>query len=1301
MRIKNFITLLFVIWSWTFLFAQDHIQFKSYTINDGLSQSYVSSVIQDDLGALWVGTQDGLNRFNGKKFEVFNSAKGENISNDYIITSKKDKKGNIWFGTYDGLVRYNLKSENFKSFIIEGSSRIEIRSIDIDDENNIWVGTAFGYVYKFNVEKETFSLFNSRNINSAIVDLRIKKDEVYILSEYNGFFIADLGSSVLKKIPLKVLSKNDPTEVIANKLIENPENKVLIASSIGILEYNPSTELVDFFKKELKGREIDQSNVIDALFLDKNRFFIATESSGLFQIISDGDSTIVYQYNMDFFQKNTLLSDKINGLFQDKKGNIWVSSQRGLNSFDPHNVGIRGVGYSANLTKGLPSQNVWGFAEDENAQFLFIAGDHGVTRFNKKTHTYNHFYRQSLNLEDYTTLGVHVINKNHVLVASFDALMELKIDNVDPSKYSFTEISHEIQEQRGFERNYRIVPFRSQNVYLIGTKAGVAILDLPERSFNYLYHEPGKSSSLGAGPVRLLFETQDQKFYACPSAGGIYEIVFDSKTETYSARPAKRFSALSEVTSDYFTSFRQMNKDEYWFGTMGSGLFYVNTAKDEVVKYSRAEGLPNNVVYGIEQSGREHILWLSTNRGVVKFDTQAKTFATFSEADGLMSDELNQGASFTSQTGEIYFGGIQGYNYFNPLQPLTRSSDLKVYFSRLDIENERVIPEEEGYLSRSISFTKELRLPYNKRSLNLHFFADDLGSPERIEYKYVLTGDDEIQEELGSTNQLRFASLAPGVYQLDVYARNYNADWNNFPASLKLIVDKPFWLTWWFYLTIGSVLAFFIYYRVKQSIERERRQQVRLELKIAERTKEIRAKSEKIESQKQRLEEQKHELEKEKEKSERLLNNLLPKETASQLKNDGKSAARDFDLVSVMFTDFVGFTGIAEDMSAKKLVAILDRFFSKFDEVIEAHDLEKIKTIGDAYMCAGGVPIRNRTNPIMTVLAAIKIQEYMALEKVKQIENNEQYWRLRIGINTGPVSAGVIGSKKYAYDVWGKTVNRAQRMEQFCEPERISITEDTFEYIEPYFECKAKGKVKAKGGLEIMMYEVVSIKPELSIDGKGIDPNDSFDKLVNLHFFSKISYTKAERFILTKLKKELDPKLHYHSFDHSRDVTRQVERIAIGEGITDEDLFLLKTAASYHDAGFVKQYDKNEPIGAEMAQQILPKFGYTQAHIDRIKELIFVTQIPHQPKNKLEEIMCDADLDYLGRDDFHEIANKLRLELREHGKIDSDRKWDEIQVSFLTQHRYFTQTSISTRRDKKKQNLQDIKDKLVRDEYKD
>jgi predicted metal-dependent HD superfamily phosphohydrolase len=293
----------------------------------------------------------------------------------------------------------------------------------------------------------------------------------------------------------------------------------------------------------------------------------------------------------------------------------------------------------------------------------------------------------------------------------------------------------------------------------------------------------------------------------------------------------------------------------------------------------------------------------------------------------------------------------------------------------------------------------------------------------------------------------------------------------------------------------------------------------------------------------------------------------------------------------------------------------------------------------------------------------------------------------------------VIGSERLAYDIWGSTVNQAQRMEMLGEPGKVTISGNTFVLIEPYFECVFRGKVQSKGMGLIDMYTVERIKPELSVNGDGIYPNERFHQIVNLHHYSSINYYKAERHIIKVLEKGLSEKLHYHSIEHTKDVVKAVERIALMEGVTDEGLFLLKSAATYHDAGFVEQYDKNEPVGARLAEEILPKYGYTKQHIETIKELIYVTQIPHQPKNKLEEIMCDADLDYLGRDDFHEIADKLRRELKEHGKIDSDRKWDEIQLSFLTMHKYFTETSIKTRQDKKSKNIAEVQARLDKNEY--
>ena len=183
------------------------------------------------------------------------------------------------------------------------------------------------------------------------------------------------------------------------------------------------------------------------------------------------------------------------------------------------------------------------------------------------------------------------------------------------------------------------------------------------------------------------------------------------------------------------------------------------------------------------------------------------------------------------------------------------------------------------------------------------------------------------------------------------------------------------------------------------------------------------------------------------------------------------------------------------------------------------------------------------------------------------------------------------------------------------------------------------------------------------------------------------------------LKKNLSPSLAYHSINHTKDVVKAVERIALLEGVTDEGLFLLKTAAIFHDAGFIEQYDHNESIGARMAQEILPKYGYTEQHVKTIVELIHATQIPHKPINKLQEIICDADLDYLGRDDFEEIADKLRQELTEMGKINARKEWDEIQVKFLNQHQYFTATSISSRQMKKQENLERVIERLAANQY--
>lgn len=211
---------------------------------------------------------------------------------------------------------------------------------------------------------------------------------------------------------------------------------------------------------------------------------------------------------------------------------------------------------------------------------------------------------------------------------------------------------------------------------------------------------------------------------------------------------------------------------------------------------------------------------------------------------------------------------------------------------------------------------------------------------------------------------------------------------------------------------------------------------------------------------------------------ESLLLNILPYEVAAELQSEGHSSPRYYESVSVMFTDFVSFSKIAESMTPQQIVEELNEFFTEMDEIIDKYNIEKIKTIGDSYMCAGGIPTANTSHPVDTVRAGLDIVNYLKQKNQAREDMGMAKWEIRIGINTGSLVAGVVGKKKYAYDIWGNTVNIASRMESNGEPGMLNISADTYELIKDRFECKHRGKIYAKNVGEIDMYFVIRELPE-------------------------------------------------------------------------------------------------------------------------------------------------------------------------------------------------------------------------------
>ena len=214
------------------------------------------------------------------------------------------------------------------------------------------------------------------------------------------------------------------------------------------------------------------------------------------------------------------------------------------------------------------------------------------------------------------------------------------------------------------------------------------------------------------------------------------------------------------------------------------------------------------------------------------------------------------------------------------------------------------------------------------------------------------------------------------------------------------------------------------------------------------------------------------ELAKEKKKTDDLLLNTLPSETADELKRWGVSPARSYDSVTVMFTDFKGFTMISEQLTPQRLVSELDLCFRAFDDIASRFNIEKIKTIGDSYLCVGGLPKINQTHARDVVSAALEMQKYMAVLKREKQKHNEPFFEMRVGIHTGPVVAGIVGVKKFAYDIWGDTVNTASRLESTCEVGKVNISGATFEQVQRHFHCRHRGKIAAKNKGEIDMYFV-------------------------------------------------------------------------------------------------------------------------------------------------------------------------------------------------------------------------------------
>ena len=567
-------------------------------------------------------------------------------------------------------------------------------------------------------------------------------------------------------------------------------------------------------------------------------------------------------------------------------------------------------------------------------------------------------------------------------------------------------------------------------------------------------------------------------------------------------------------------------------------------------------------------------------------------------------------------------------------------SELTPSLKRILINGDSVIYTSEGHLLNPQDLKKNIVLNYRNNHITF-----ELQPADSTNYQFYLEGFDKEWSSWKQINFKEYTNLHAGKYTFKIrYISSGNSGGEISLISLRVL---PMWyfskVAILIYLILFSLILLTLYDQLNLRFSRNL---YMLEQIINKRTEDLII---------------------EKEKTEALLANVLPKNTASEIMEKGKATKIKYNFVTVLFSDIQGFTKIAEETNPEILIDELDKFFFYFDSVVEKFGIEKIKTIGDAYMCAGGIPEKNRTNPVEVILAALEMKAYMnKLKEASELEGMK-YWDIRIGIHTGTVVAGVVGQKKLSYDIWGDTVNTASRMESSGEAGKINISGTTYEFVKEFFDCEFRGKMPVKYKGELEMYFVNGIVPELC------DENGS----VNNKFVIKMQLIKlqdVEEMITKLFDDEAPPNLYFHNSSMMKNISNQVELLARAESLPDEEYIDLKLASVFLLTGYISDYEKPMEAAMRLVEELLPRYGFNQKNVESTKKII-KNNFTDIRVSLCDNILHDARYDYLGRVDYMKLMDKLLRERTEYGKHTDKEIWIASRIKQLTDHEFITNTA--------------------------
>lgn len=836
---KLFKGLLLTVFACSFVKAQQ-LRFSHITEDQGLSQRNVNCVFQDSRGFIWIGTQDGLNKYDGYEIKVFkhNPFDTNSISNNFIECILQDHNGKIWIGTQNGLDIYDLSTNKFSHINDKIIQDRRIKTIFQDTEKNIWLGTDKGLnklIYSIGkVESYVFEIPEDAILSSESVwSIQEDKSGVIWLASYGNYFYSfDKKSKKFSHYKLIVNGQEIEKAKSVRKLVYNEvDNSLLIGSEAGMFEFNIDTKVVSDYFHEL-AEDINKriiSNRVSSIYQDDSRIWVGCIYGGL-NIINRKTGEILKYTNVP--DDNSSLNDNnIRCLFFDKNKSVWIGSDNGINVLFE---GANKFQHFKNFGPGGDQVNVYSILVDKNDVVYIGTNGYGLLSYDgEKKLTYTH---ENLPAgRNKSVLSILEDNGGLWIGTWGDGIKyyDLQTYRVRDS-YSLTNLG---SNSKG---DILSIIEGENNELWIGTYGqGLIRLNKKNKEITQYLKKDGLSSNY---IYCLYFDKEKGQLWVGTEANGLDLI----STSNFSIEHfVKNKNDSNSLSSNSINCLFKDLKGNLWIGT-SNGLNMFKDDRKSFMKIFEKDGLVNDYIYGIMQDGKG-CLWLSTNNGISRYNPNVENingsaFRNFQVSDGLQGKEFNQGAFFKSKNGEMFFGGTNGYNSFYPDQIVSNLHKPEVYITDFKLFGKSIL------LDTNVIDKKYIELSWKENFLAFEFVALDYLMPLQNKYSYMLVGVDE-DWSVPNTNRIAsYTQLEPGNYVFKVKAANSDGVWNEEGTSVVIHIIPPFWKTKWFYTL--CVLAFitgvfgFIRWRTS-SIKKEKKI---LEEKVEERTRELAEKNRDITS---------------------------------------------------------------------------------------------------------------------------------------------------------------------------------------------------------------------------------------------------------------------------------------------------------------------------------------------------------------------------------------------------------------------------------------------------------------------